>query len=120
MKHLIEQQEIDNVVHMYFAHMQGRYFIEMLKSFSQGRGYGMESTCCIFSFEYQPSDEEYFGDNGVQISRTFPNEEFVILTYEEFFKRLSEVGCAFVDKHPERKQEVEEYLVTIGNRLHRM
>lgn len=81
MKLLIEKHEVDNIVHMYFAYMQGRYFLEMLKSFAQGIGYGMESGCCVFSFEYQPKEYGYFGDSGVLISRTFPKEEFVILSY---------------------------------------
>jgi hypothetical protein len=109
MKQLTEQQEVDNVVHMYFAHMKGRYFIEMLKSFARGRGYGMESTCCIFSFEYQPKDEEYFGDSGVQISRTFPNEEFAILSYDEFYRYLVEE----IKKYPDKSIEINEHMEEI-------
>ena len=38
MKKLTERKEVDNIIDMYFEHMKGRYFIDMLKSFSQGRG----------------------------------------------------------------------------------
>lgn len=113
MKHLVEQQEVDNVVHMYFAHMEGRYFLEMLRAFAQGRGYGMETTCCVFAFEFQPEDEEYFADNGVQISRTFPNEEFVILSYNQFFEYLME-ECK---KYPDYSDEINLHLEEIRKRL---
>jgi hypothetical protein len=105
--------DINNIVQMYFAHMQGRYFLEMLKSFAAGRGYGMESTCCIFSSQYSPEDEEYFGDSGVQISRIFPNEEYTILSHKEFYQYLEEESKNHIDK----SSEINSYLNDIRKNL---
>lgn len=113
MKRVIEKHEVDSIVHMYLAYMQGRYFLEMLKSFAQGIGYGMESACCVFSFEYQPKEDGYFGDSGVQICRTFPNEEFVILSYNEFYRYLVEES----KKYPEKSIEIKRYMEQIRKRL---
>ena len=113
MKHLIERHEVDNIVHMYLAFMQGRYFLDMLKSFAQGIGYGMESACCVFSFEYKPGEDGYFGDSGVLISRTFPNEEFVILSNIEFYRYLEEES----KKYPDKSVEIKKYMDQIRKRL---
>jgi len=113
MKKLTEKNEINNLVHSYFVHMQGRYFIEALKSFSKAEGYGMEAVCCTFPKDYETWEEGYFGETGVMFSQSFPDESIAIVTNEEFYGYVSDAGDTFVNKFTERKEEILEYLVAI-------
>lgn len=117
---LTEKIEIKELFNVYFWYMKGRYFIEALKSFSIGEGYGQEYVCCTFPGDYQQWEEGYFGDSGVKISADYPavdNDIIAIISNEEFFQYLIVEGNKFIKQFPEKIDEVNEYLIKIKERL---
>lgn len=102
------ETEIKELIKGYFWYIKGRYFIEALKSFSIGEGYGQEYVCCTLPGDYQEWEEGYFGDSGVKISIDYPaiDEDMIaIISYKEFYIYLLEQGNKFIDEFPEKNMK---------------
>ena len=109
-----KKSEIDELFKIYFSCIDGRYrFIQALKSFAKGEGYGQEFVCCLFASDFYPCEEDYFGDTGVQIIVDYPaydEDVFAIISNEEFFEYLTNECIKFINEFPDKKDEVNDYL----------
>lgn len=115
-KMVTEETEIKELIETYFWYIRGRYFIEALKSFSIGEGYGQECVCCTFPNDYVEWEEGYFGNTGVKMSADYPavDEDIIyIFSYEEFYKILLEKSDEFINKYQDMEDEVNGYLKKI-------
>lgn len=120
-KQIIEKSEINKLVEIYFGCIDTQlYFIQALEEFEKGGGYGQEYVCCTFPSDYETWEEGYFGDWGVKISINYPaykEDVIAIISNEEFLKYLIDESIKFINKFPNRKKEVNEYLEQIKIRL---
>ena len=116
-----KKSEIDKLFKIYFSCIDGRYrFIQALKKFAKGEGYGQEYVCCIFASDYETLEEGYFGSTGVKVRVDYPayNEDVIaIVSNEEFFEYLTNEYIKFINKFPDKKDEVNDYLEEIKNAL---
>lgn len=65
------QEKILNM-EQYFKTLGDALFLKALHHFENGEGFGIEYTCCYFATECEPSDEEYFGESGVNFTTIPP------------------------------------------------
>lgn len=98
-------------VQAFFNAIPDRSFIETLQAFRQGTGAGFNETYCGFPGE-EEFDEEVL--DGIEFAI---RDEQVVLSYDEFFRLLSEVCQVFLEKYPNKKGEVSELLTGIRDML---
>jgi hypothetical protein len=110
----------DEFIGLYYSHIGEGYFIDALKKFSLGEGFGIEYIWCVFANYYQEWEEDYFGESGVAFYFEPPavkSEETIILNNEEFYNYLKEAANKFITKNEKSKKEVENYLMKIKSYL---
>lgn len=114
---LTEKELID----MYYRHLEGKYFLDALKKYCHGEGYGgSESVWCVFAGELDEWEEGYFGDMGVCYFFDYPaveEDQTVVLDYSTFYQYLREASIDFLKRNPDVKDEVEDRLIEIKQKF---
>ncbi|MBR2564853.1 MAG: hypothetical protein IKE29_09535 [Paenibacillus sp.] len=114
---LTEKELID----MYYRHLEGKYFLDALKKYCNGEGFGgSESVWCVFAGELDEWEEGYFGDTGVCYFFDYPaveKDQTVILDYSSFYQYLKEASIDYLKRNPNVKDEVESRLVEIKQKF---
>ncbi|MBO1625275.1 ribonuclease toxin immunity protein CdiI [Bacillus arachidis] len=105
----------------YFYQVMGdERFLEVLKGYSNGEGYGIEHVWCVFADDYEEWEDEYFGEEGIAYYFDYPaveEDEEVILDYHTFYIYLKDACESYLDRHPNDEKQVKEYLEQIKDRF---
>lgn len=115
-KLVTNNEETERLFRLYFSSIDRGLFIEALKFFRKKEGYGLECVCITFDTDYSPGEEGYFEGIGVKLSIFYPAWEedvIAILSYQQFFDRLVIQSKIFLEKYPEREEEVKKHLKEI-------
>ena len=93
-------------------------FEKLLDTHAQLKGFGVTPyVYAELAAEYTPDDEEYFGDNGVQVS-VYPPESLEEmhqeLTLDEYYAYLEDyANCYLANKSQEEKQRIYAKLAKV-------
>ncbi|MEK5098913.1 ribonuclease toxin immunity protein CdiI [Bacillus sp. FSL W8-0848] len=104
------------LMRLYYKIIGDGKFVQAINHFKNGEGFGIDPVSCTFSQEYQPGEEGYFGESGVNFSLQPPMaeiEENAIVDYETFFKYLTEASENYLTRNPNDKDHVESCLTLI-------
>lgn len=109
--YIIEEfSEKVRLMRLYYKIIGDGKFIEAIDNFKNKKGFGMDPICCIFANEYQPGEEGYFGQTGVNFSIQPPMaevEENAIVDEKVFFQYLTEAGEDYLTRRPQDRTRVE-------------
>ncbi len=115
--------QLDELFEIFFRCMRGEYyFLKMLEAFvTPGmEGYGREYVCCVFSSAFQEGEEEYFGKTGVKLcinEPAVPEDIEIVISNEEFLRRLSKEYFNYLTEYPLKKQDAIKYFEMIKKKL---
>lgn len=105
-----EFSEKVELMRLYYKIIGDGKFMEVIENFKNKQGFGIDPVCCIFANEYQPGEEGYFGETGVNFSIQPPMsevEENAIVDENVFFQYLTEVGEDYLTRRPQDRTRVE-------------
>ncbi|MCC3378521.1 ribonuclease toxin immunity protein CdiI [Paenibacillus farraposensis] len=108
------------LMRLYYKIIGDGKFVQAIRHFENGDGFGIDPVSCTFSHEYQPGEEGYFGESGVNFSLQPPMaeiEENAIVDYETFFKYLIEASEDYLTRNPNDKDQVEACLEIIKHKF---
>lgn len=112
-----EQKYVPMLAYYYCFLKQEERFLHLITEFSNLRGALTENHFCYFSHELSKDDMDYFG-SGVQFIVDFGNEDLeIILDFETFLEKLSEIIAVFLESFPNRKEEVNALYKLIKDRI---
>ncbi|MEG1285267.1 MAG: ribonuclease toxin immunity protein CdiI [Romboutsia sp.] len=111
---ILDKKKLLEYYYNYKKFTKGEHLLKTLERHSnfQGDAISQEVRCC-FATEFYDWEEDYFGESGVAYYFDYPAVEkdcIVILTYEEFYKYLSDVCKKYVENNEEQKVVIYEYL----------
>ncbi|OKP83023.1 hypothetical protein A3842_00695 [Paenibacillus sp. P3E] len=114
---LTEKELLD----MYYRHLEGKYFLDALKNYCNGNGFGgSESVWCVFAGELDEWEEGYFGDAGVCYFFDYPaveEDQTLVLDYLTFYQYLNEASKDYLIRNPIVTDEVEARLMEIKQKF---
>lgn len=90
-----EFSEKVELMRLYYKIIGDGKFMEAIENFKNKQGFGIDPVCCIFANEYQPGEEGYFGETGVNFSIQPPMaevEENAIVDENVFFNIYQRLG----------------------------
>ena len=105
-----EFSEKVELMRLYYKIIGDGKFMEVIENFKNKQGFGIDPVCCIFANEYQPGEEGYFGETGVNFSIQPPMaevEENAIVDENVFFQYLTEAGEDYLTRRPQDRTRVE-------------
>mgnify|MGYP001013365269 CR=1 FL=1 len=108
------------LIRLYYSNIGDEYFLDALKNYSNGEGFGLGDIWCIFAEELQPWEEGYFGEVGVAYYFDYPaveNNEVLVIDNNVFYRYLKEACYKFIEHNSSSEAEVNQYLLKIKNRL---
>lgn len=104
-----EFSEKVELMRLYYKIIGDGKFMEAIENFKNKQGFGIDPVCCIFANEYQPGEEGYFGETGVNFSIQPPmaeGEENAIVDENIFFRYLTEAGEEYLTRQPQDQSEI--------------
>ena len=108
-----EECKINELLDLYYRSIGDSRFLYVLQQYSNCKGYGSPYCWCCFANQVEEWDEDYFGENKVAYYFDPPavDEDYtIIFSNEEFYKYLS-IKCEnYIDKFPDKKEDVLMYL----------
>lgn len=115
------QDEAKQAVLMkFFYDMLKPRFLTLLRKYANGEGYGIENMWCVFASDYEPWEEDYFGETGIAYYFDYPaveKDEIVILDYKTFYQYLKEESSVYLHQNMDKKEEIEELLLKVRERF---
>ncbi|MBA4602741.1 ribonuclease toxin immunity protein CdiI [Thermoactinomyces mirandus] len=109
-------EEKEKVIDIYFTMIVGDYyFIKCLNEFKDQSGFGIESFGILFYQDFEIWDEFRCKENEVALL-DYPAAEkdrIGYLDFQQFYPYVYQYGQRFIQKHPERKEEVTRLLKEI-------
>ncbi|WP_205687132.1 ribonuclease toxin immunity protein CdiI [Clostridium septicum] len=106
---ITNKEDINKYIKYYYEHIGEKNLLKALTNYSDSRGFGIEDIWCCFANEYEEWEEDYFGESGVAYYFDYPAVDkdcIVILTYEEFYKCLSDVCKKYVENNEEKSSYI--------------
>ncbi|KPC72488.1 hypothetical protein ADL26_14100 [Thermoactinomyces vulgaris] len=113
------EEKVD-VMRFYYRAIGDGKFLQALNEFRLGQGFGIGPVCCTFAMDYEPWEEGYFGDSGVNFSIHPPLveiEENAIVDYETFYQYLKEASDNYLARNPHDKDKVKACLQEIKHKF---
>lgn len=107
------------LVKYYYQAMGDERFLKVLNKYANEQGYGIEHVWCTFANDFEPWEDDYFGETGIAYYFDYPaveKDEIVILNYETFYRYLKEASIEYLERNSNNKEEVENLLKNIRER----
>lgn len=118
---ILDKEKIKEYVKYYYDLLDDSKFKKALLNYSQLRGYGViEDIWCCFANEYEEWEEDYFRESGIAFYFDYPavkEDCYIILENKEFYQYLVEQCEEYINRRPNDKNEIEELLKIISNKL---
>lgn len=108
------------LIGLYYFNLGDGYFLDALKNYSNGQGFGLGEIWCVFAEELQPWEEGYFGENGAAYYFNYPaveKDEILVVDNNMFYRYLQEASNKFLERNPGCEVEVNELLIAIKNKI---
>jgi hypothetical protein len=108
------------MINLYYSHIGDGYLLDALKNYCNAQGFGIEDVWCVFSNEYEPWEEDYFGETGIAYYFDYPaveKDEVLILDYTTFYNYLLNACNDYIYRNPNDELEAKKYLNEIGNKF---
>lgn len=116
----IESNKEIELIRLYYSNLGDGYFLDALKNYSNGEGFGIGEIWCVFAEELQPWEDGYFGEHGVAYYFDYPaveKDEVLVIDNNLFFRYLQEASNKFLERNPGCELVVNKSLLLIKNRL---
>ncbi len=122
----VKYQKNENLIEMFYNVLftwRDYQIIDVLKGYCNLEGNAVrEELICYFATEFQPDEEDYFGQEGVAFYFYSPavaedDECIVILTPEEFFNVVRKYYEKYILDNPDKKDEIDNLLKKLSVKL---
>ncbi|AIQ53438.1 ribonuclease toxin immunity protein CdiI [Paenibacillus sp. FSL R7-0331] len=116
----IESNKELELIDLYYSNLGDGYFLDALKNYSNGEGFGLGGIWCVFAEELQPWEEGYFGEHRVTYYFDYPaveKDEILVVDNNVFYRYLQEAVDKFLRRNPSCELEVKELLIAIKNKI---
>lgn len=115
-----DDKEKKDLVMYYYKAMGDERLPRILDRYAKGRGFGIEYIGCVFANDFEPWEDDYFGENGVAYYFDYPavdKDVVVHLDYETFYKYLEEVTLEYLERNAEDKENLLSLLKAVRERF---
>jgi len=115
-----ETEKETELIGLYYSNLGDGYFLDALKNYSNGKGFGIGEIWCVFAEEVQSWEEGYFGEHGVAYYFDYPaveKDEVLVVDYNVFFRYLQKASKKFLERNPGCEVEVNALLLAIKRRV---
>ncbi|OWR31283.1 hypothetical protein CDO73_07735 [Saccharibacillus sp. O23] len=115
---MIDSKREAELIELYYSNLNDAYFLDALKSYSEGKGFGIGDIWCVFAEEFEPGEEDYFGEKKVAYCFDYPavaKDEVLIVDDSVFYRYLQEASIEFLKRNPAMEIVVEEWIEKIRN-----
>lgn len=112
--------KIQELLNLYYWVIGDENFLTVLTKHSNGEGFGVENIWCVFAHDYEPWEEDYFGENGVAYYFDEPAVEYdqtIILNYDEFVRYLKIQSDKYLERNKDKRDEVEILLDKVEKKV---
>lgn len=116
LKSLDKSNREAELIEFYYSNLSDSYFLDALKSYSNGKGFGIGEIWCVFAEEFEPWEEDYFGERKVSYYFDYPavaKDEVLIVDESVFYRYLQEASIKFLKRNPAMETVVEEWMEKI-------
>lgn len=117
----MQESKKEELLKLYYSHIGDGYFLDALNNFSNRQGFGIEDIWCVFANEYEPWEEDYFGETGVAYYFDYPaidKDEVLTLDKDSFYKYLLDASEDYLTRNLTDEQKVKKHLKIIKRKLH--
>ncbi|PDZ11513.1 ribonuclease toxin immunity protein CdiI [Bacillus pseudomycoides] len=117
----MQESKKEELLKRYYSHIGDGYFLDALNNFSNRQGFGIEDIWCVFANEYEPWEEDYFGETGVAYYFDYPaidKDEVLTLDKDSFYKYLLDASEDYLTRNLTDEQKVKKHLKIIKRKLH--
>lgn len=115
-----DDKEKKALVMYYYEAMGDERLQKILNKHAKGEGFGIENIWCVFASDFEPWEDDYFGEAGIAYYFDYPavdRDKVVILDYETFYKYLEEVTFKYLERNVEEKIVLHSLLKIIRERF---
>jgi hypothetical protein len=115
-----DDKEKKDLVMYYYEVMGDKRLPKILNRLAKGEGFGIENIWCVFAKDFEPWEDEYFGETGVAYYFDYPaveKDKVVILDYETFYKYLEEVTLGYLERNIEDKENIINLLKVVKEKF---
>lgn len=105
------------VIDVLNIYVNGRRFQKHLENFKNKECEYGEYNGVIYSEEFEPDEEEYFGKNKVLFYSGVADEDYDIVNYEELYEYLSAACEFYTEKYKDEKEIIREQLLLIKEKI---
>lgn len=119
---MMKQNNLDKeaVIDVLNIYVNGNAFLERLEGFINEDGERTEYRGVIYSNEYEPDEEEYFGENKVLFYSGDDEDGCDIVNYNELYKYLC-IACDFyIENHTDKEEATKGLLSRIKEKYNHM
>ncbi|WP_366248128.1 ribonuclease toxin immunity protein CdiI [Terribacillus aidingensis] len=106
----LTKEAVIDVLNLY---VNGRNFLQHLEEFKNKEGERREYNGIIYSEEYDPDEEEYFGENKVLFYSGDGEDDYDIVNYDELYHYINAACNFYIEKNPEKKEVIEDLSMKI-------
>ncbi|MBA4603116.1 ribonuclease toxin immunity protein CdiI [Thermoactinomyces mirandus] len=110
----IEEKEL--CIRIFFSLVGNYYFIRCLNEFKEKTGFGKEEIMILFHQDFEEWEKYRCKENEVALLMYYPAAEEDTIGYmdfEQFYPYVNQYGQQFIQRHPEKKEEVTRLLKEI-------
>lgn len=108
--------EKKKLVMFYYKIMGDKLLPRILDRLTKGKGFGIENIWCVFAKDFEPWEDDYFGETGIAYYFDYPavdKDKIVVLDYKTFYKYLEEITLKYLERNVERKETILNLLKII-------